>query len=270
MYSLANDSLSVSILDPVADQARMGTRYCTGGYIFEVIDRQHGSIMSGPTYPDRYDPFNGQGIPDAFNLAPLTTPGSGTQAMLLGIGRCDLEKNAVLEFCRWEVTQDERSLTMRTQHEFHDFKVALERTVSLAGRTLRSAARVRNAGRPFLPVRWFPHPFYPQPAGDELCRFSAPVTLGPSEGFVLGENGWVTRQRWPWKDGYFLPVDHQAQAPLTVLQKHPVLGLVAATCSYVPAFMPIWGNHTTFSWEPFFERTIGPGQAVEWWVDYDF
>jgi len=55
-----------------------------------------------------------------------------------------------------------------------------------------------------------------------------------------------------------------------VLQKHPVLGLVAGTCSYVPAFLPIRGNRRTFSWEPFFERTKAPGQTTTLWIDYDF
>src|SRR5579859_3874154 len=159
---------------------------------------------------------------------------------------------------------------MLTQQEFQGFNLELERTVSLINRTVRSATRVTNAGRPFLPLRWFPHPFYPQPASDELCRFNLPVRLAESDGFRLADNGFVTRKRWPWTDGYFLPVDHEAQAPLVVLQKHRVLGLVAASTSYVPAFMPIWGNHTTFSFEPFFERTLGPGQATSWWVDYDF
>ena len=31
MYTLKNDSLDVSILDPVADRERFGVRYCTGG-----------------------------------------------------------------------------------------------------------------------------------------------------------------------------------------------------------------------------------------------
>jgi hypothetical protein len=270
MYSIANATLSVSILDPSADQGRFGTRYCTGGYIFEVIDSQHGPLMSGPTYPDRYDPFNGQGIPDAFNLAPLSAPAGGAQVLILGIGVCNLEKNQVLEYCRWEVDTTEAAVQMRTQQEFQGFKVELERTVTLTNRTIRSATRVKNAGRNFLPVHWFPHPFYPQPATDELCRFNVPVRLAESDGLMLADNGWVTRKRWPWTDGYFLPVDHEAQTPLVVFQKHPVLGLVAASTSYVPAFMPIWGNHTTFSWEPFFERTLGPGQGANWWVDYDF
>jgi hypothetical protein len=59
-------------------------------------------------------------------------------------------------------------------------------------------------------------------------------------------------------------------APLVVLQRHPVLGLAAAVCSYAPDYFPIWGNPNTFSWEPFLERTIGMGQALEWWIDYEF
>ena len=53
-------------------------------------------------------------------------------------------------------------------------------------------------------------------------------------------------------------------------QKHPTIGLVAATCSYVPSFFPIWGNHKTFSWEPFLERTVARNQTLSWSVDYEF
>src|SRR5258706_3847216 len=180
MYSIANDSLSVSILDPVADQARMGTRYCTGGYIFQIEDRKLGPLMSGPTYPDRYDVFNGQGIPDAFNLAPLSGPGASGQVLLLGIGVAELDKNVVVEFCRWDVAQTETSIVMRTQHAFQGYQVEMERTVALLNRTVRSTTHAKTAGRQFTPVRWFPHPFYPQPITDELCRFNPPVRLPDS------------------------------------------------------------------------------------------
>jgi len=55
-----------------------------------------------------------------------------------------------------------------------------------------------------------------------------------------------------------------------VVQRHPLLGMVSATCSYVPAFFPIWGNERTFSWEPFIERTLYENQELEWWISYDF
>ena len=49
-----------------------------------------------------------------------------------------------------------------------------------------------------------------------------------------------------------------------------VVGLVVGTCSYVPGLIPIWGNRKTFSWEPFYERTLAAGQEAAWWIDYDF
>ena len=76
MYELRNNSLSVTILDPLADQERFGVRYCTGGYIYQVEDARHGPLLSGPTYPDSFNWFDGQGIPDAFNLSPLRDPDS--------------------------------------------------------------------------------------------------------------------------------------------------------------------------------------------------
>ncbi len=88
--------------------------------------------------------------------------------------------------------------------------------------------------------------------------------------YELAENGFIRRKGWPWQDGRFQGLDHAAQNNLVVLQRHPLLGLVAATCSYVPSFFPIWGNPNTFSWEPYLERTIGAGQELEWWIDYDF
>ena len=115
MFTLENETLEVSILDPVADQDRFGTRYCTGGYIFQITDSRYGALLSGPTYPDEFDWFNGQGIPDAFNLMPLTEPGdSSPLGLIVGIGMCDLKAGTVTEFCSWELRREETSITMST------------------------------------------------------------------------------------------------------------------------------------------------------------
>ena len=271
MYSLRNRTLEVSILDPLADQARFGTRYCTGGYIFQVTDARLGNLLTGPTYPDSFNTFDGQGIPDAFNLGPLREPAaSDGSALLIGIGIGDLTANQVTEFCRWEVTQEATAIRMRTAHTFGAFALDLERTVSLNGRTLRSATTLRNTGQRHIAMRWFPHPFFPQPETDELCRFNVPVTFPANPGYALAASGFIRRRDGPWTTGYYQALDLAAPAPLVVLQKHPTLGLVAGSCSYAPTFLPIWGNPRTFSWEPFLECNVASGQTTSWSIDYEF
>jgi hypothetical protein len=270
MYSLKNESLEVLILDPSADQDRFGVRYCTGGYIFQIVDSQLGNLLSGPTYPDSFNWFDGQGIPDAFNLSPLREQAAGPTALIIGIGLCNLQTKQVAEFCRWEVQQDPAQLRMQTRQAGQGFALELERTIILHRRTVRSITRLKNTGQPPIPVRWFPHPFFPQPDTDELCRFNIGVSFPANPGYELAENGFICRKGWPWQEGRYQALDHNAQTNLVILQKHPALGLVAATCSYVPSFFPIWGNRQTFSWEPFFERTLAAGQETTWWIDYDF
>jgi hypothetical protein len=274
MYNLSSADLSVNVLDPVADNGRFGTRYCTGGYIFQVEDAKVGPLLTGPTFPDSFNVYDGQGIPDAFSRAPLRDPDSPDRALVPGIGLCDLTADSVVEFCVWDVRLDVRaaptSIRMNTTQSLGSFAFDLEREVSLNNRSLCSRTRIRNTGRVGFPISWFPHPFFPHPEGDELCRLNIPFVIRENPGYEMSAGGYIARRNWPWGEGYYHALDHEARSPLVVLQKHPKLGLIAGTTSYVPCFFPIWGNRNTFSWEPYFERTVAPGQEVEWWVVYDF
>jgi hypothetical protein len=271
MYTLANHALEVSILDPIADQGRFGPRYCTGGYIYQVADKKLGDLMSGPTYPDKFNWFDGQGIPDAFHLSPLRdTSSTDTIGLILGIGLCDLAAREVKEYCTWEVSQESNSITMRTEHKYQNYAVKLERTVTLNERTVRSFTRVWNHSPQTIPMRWYPHPFYPQPETDELVKLNIPVEPIEDEGYRLGDNGFITRKGWPWEKGFYLSLNHTPSTNLVVFQKHPKVGLVAGTCSYAPDYFPIWGNPITFSWEPYLEHSIGHDQDFSWWIDYEF
>jgi hypothetical protein len=272
MFTLQNDQLTVEILDPVADRARFGVRYCTGGYIFQIHDARHGPLLSGPTYPDSFNWFDGQGIPDAFNLAPLKVSESEPVALILGIGLCDLSANSIQELCHWQIEANGQSIRFTTQHLFHDWSVQVERTVALLQRTVRSDTRVRSLGRRPVPLRWFPHPFFPQlPAGnDELIKLNLAVGLPEESAYSLAPNGFICRRGWPWSGGHFQALDHSGLGNLVIVQRHPQLGQLAATTSYAPDFFPIWGNTHTFSWEPYLERTIAGGQQLSWRIDYDF
>jgi hypothetical protein len=269
MFSLASESLEVAILDPVADRERFGVRYNTGGYIFQVTDARHGPLLSGPTYPHAFNWFDGQGIPDAFNLQPLREPADGDLALIIGVGLCNVAANSVVEFCTWEVEHGDSAITMTTSHAHRHWVLTLRRTVALHGRTVRSSTQVVNSGAVPIPLRWFPHPFFPHPEVDELCRVNAAVRMPDNPWYTITPGGWIARKGWPWTDGHFQALDHDAEGRLIVLQQHPATGIIAATCSYVPAFFPVWGNQYTFSWEPYLERTIGGGQDTRWSIDYD-
>ncbi len=131
--------------------------------------------MSGPTYPDSFNVFDGQGIPDSFNLSPadgrsaprhphqpLPETPRDALALVLGIGVCDLDASTVAEWCDWTVKRTHRS-SFSTNHAFRGYRVDLVRTVSLLGRTVRSWTQVRNGGRPAR-HSLVPHPFYPHPS----------------------------------------------------------------------------------------------------------
>jgi len=133
MYTLKNDALEITLLDPVADRAQLGTRYCTAGYIYSVTDARHGELMSGPTYPDSFNVFDGQGIPDSFNLSPLLAwPGpkhpqqplpevpKDAHALVLGIGVCDLDTSTVVTWCDWDVEVEPTVIKMSTHHPLVD------------------------------------------------------------------------------------------------------------------------------------------------------
>jgi hypothetical protein len=270
MLTLSNAMLEVEMLDPRTDRDRFGTRYCTGGYIFQVNDRALGALLSGPTFPDSFNWFDGQGIPDAFNLGPLNSAQTPGDALIIGIGICDLKHKVVRSYCDWAIAPTSERVVFTTRQRYENFEFGLVRTVLLAGRTVRSHTTLDNTGKAPVPIRWFPHPFYPQPQSDELLWVNAPLRWTDAPGYTRLSNGFIARAGWPWTNGHYLALDHDATAPLVLAQRHPSLGIVTAACSYVPDFFPIWGNPITFSWEPFFERTVAPGQHVSWSIDYVF
>ena len=61
MYTLSNDSLIVSILDPVADRRRLGPRYCTGCSIRQVADVSKGDLFPARSIRVNRSLFMGRG-----------------------------------------------------------------------------------------------------------------------------------------------------------------------------------------------------------------
>ncbi len=130
-----------------------------------------------------------------------------------------------------------------------------------------------NLGAAALPVRWFAHPFFPIPAGRRLFRANIPFAVPESPGFDRDGDGWVCRkQGHAWEDGCFCPLEYDAAAapPLEIEQEHPLVGSVVARADFAPTSFPIWGNDRTFSFEPYWEHAIAPGQSAAWAIEYVF
>lgn len=288
MLSLSNDQIDVSILEPVADRSRLGSRYCTGGYIYEVSDRRLGVITSGPGYPKEEPPplFDGQGMPEAFptflwpgvdSVAANFSPAVGTKMLVIGVGMVrstvpeEFRVMPVDEFCAWKVTRAAGSVRMETSQQFAGWALELARDVRLVNRSVISETKLKNVGRDAIHFRWFAHPFFPDPMG-ECCKYNVPVALPENVGYEVLANGWIaTKHDQPWtRAGHFLSLTSDSSDRLITLQRHPKLGTIAATCSYTPTWLPIWGNINTFSFEPYLDASVAAGAETSWSIVYDF
>jgi len=279
VIGLKNEQLDVSVLDPAADADRLGTRYCTGGFIFQVRDLDgdpsRGDLLSGPTFPDSYNLFDGQGAPDAFwpTLVLGQDPDGAPMRILgIGIGVIDAKADSVIERCAWEIQKGNGTLRFRTTQAAGPWRFDLERIISLRGRTVKSATVLSNSGDRHLAFQWFPHPFFPLFSTGECCKLSVPITVPENPGFELLENGFLRMKRFPWKgsENHLQLLGHPGAAPVSFLQKHPLTSLVAASCDYVPTRLPVWGNGRTFSFEPYYERVLFPKEEAAWSITYDF
>jgi hypothetical protein len=277
MLAIKSESLTVSVLDPVADKDRLGTRYCTAGFIFQVDDAARGALMAGPTYPDSYNLFDGQGIPDAFQphlVLDQAADGTPTRVLGIGIGVIDAEANVVTERATWKITKSEASLEFLAEQTAGPWRFSIQRTLTLHGRTLRSETALSNTGQRHVPFQWYPHPFYPLYPGGECCRISVPISLPENAGYELLPNGFLRMKHLPWKraenENHFQLVGHPGDRPVSFIQKHPVTSIAAASTDYVPTRLPVWGNTATFSFEPYYERTLSQQDTARWSMTYDF
>lgn len=272
MIVLSNSWLSVSILDPVADAAMLGTRYCSGGSIFQVEDRARGALLCGPTYPSSYNLYDGQGMPEAFqpHLPLEPAPSTGATLLGIGIGRIDPAANAIVARCAWQTDRDGTTLRLQTTQAADPWRFTITRRIRLLARTIRSETVIENAGR-HLPFQWYPHPFFPHHPSGECCRFSVPIELPENPGYELAESGFPRMKGFPWKGTHhFQLLGHPMDRPIQVLQRHPLTGLAAAACDYVPTRLPVWDNENTFSFEPYYERMLQPKERAAWSITYDF
>lgn len=279
MLTLKNQELTVLLLDPrsAATQAQQGTRYCWGGYIWQVRDAG-GDLVAGPEYPEpQPTPFNGQGLPEAFRVLDRTTgqrlTAVGHAGMVIGAGQVALgERNSIglLSRAEWTVRERPDAIEFATTQSFGDWTIALVRTVTLQGREIISATRLVNRGPAKLPLQWFPHPFFQLVDGRITGRIPRELTVDENPGFAVDEGAFAMRQRFPVGSPGHFQLLKVAPVPLDATFTHPRLEFVRMRCDYVATEIPLWANHHTFSIEPYLYATLAAGEEKTWSVRYEF
>ncbi len=276
MLKLKNDSLRLEIIDPSADRARLGTRFCRGGFVWQIHDSLHGPLLAGPEYPaEPADVFNGQGIPEILRYAvllsgePLTLE-EGKGGLIMGIGRVNADL-AITETCPWAITTSGPSIVFKTRDAASGWGYDLVRTLNLEGRRLISRTTVHNSGERTLPVHWFAHPFFPLTNGTLVCQLHFPASMPENPGFTL-KDGCIRFQKpfQTFEDDAFVMLDIEPGTSFDATLSHPTLDGIRITGDFILARLPVWANGNTFSIEPYIHRSLEPGEQTEWSLTYEF
>jgi hypothetical protein len=280
MFELRNRELRVDVLDPVADAARLGTRYCWGGYIWQVHDHTAGPLLTGPEWPEPAPTaFNGQGLPESFRHRtldgrPLTW--RDRRGISPGIGELHRDENdqvSLAQRCPWEITTGAEHLIFATHHEAAGFSYALIRTIVLESRELRSMTALTNTSRQErLTLEWFAHPFFA--LVDSMARVELPAdTLLPENpGFSLTGRALTQKRRFVRQDDGHMDRGLRLAPgqPLIATLPHPALTHIGFETSFAPDSCVIWGNDRTFSIEPYLTLDLAPGETRRWELCYRF
>lgn len=286
MLHLENSELNVSILDPVADQERLGSRYCTGGYIWQVTDLIKGELVSGPQYPNpNPSGFDGQGLPEVFEIAlGQDKVAMGEEVCVIGVGRVRRDSPVkpfhvrnnftVTEFTQWETILSNDSCIMTTEQHFQSTHFRLQRHLWLSGRKLISTTILKNRGDIVVPLRWFAHPFFPH-HGYTVATFATeceiPAFLPNLGGYLFDERGMLTRnEKYPWNKGCYQILNLPFGYPMHFFQMHPLVNQVKIECQFPLAWLPIWANEKTVSLEPYLHAQVGANQELTWSISYEF
>ena len=282
MLTLANRDLRVDLLDPAdpADRARQGTRYCWGGYVWQVSEPGGTPLLAGPEWPEpRPTPFNGQGLPESFRHAEFGTGRplilEDGRGFIIGAGTVapgDDGELAVVQPCAWTVTRSPDALEFCTSQSGGGYACQLTRRIALAGRTLTSATALANTGHRPLPLHWFAHPFFALTDRLITCTLPASWNMAENPGFALDAGHRLTLRRrfTDMYDGHFEQLRVGAATPLHAVLSHPTLAQLTFRTDFTPDSCPVWGNSNTWSIEPYLATELAPGTRRAWTLQYEF
>lgn len=281
MWTIGNRELRVQLLDPKEDRERLGTRYCHGGYVWQVEDAVAGPLLSGPCFPEEPDVFNGQGLPEIFTPVwgedeveqggRVGLPGIGEVEFTTGVRPFDRAMNTrILVPCDWAVRVTGTVATYETRQALGAFGAHLVRTVSLEGRLLQMRTRLVNSGSVGMPVRWFAHPFFPMTRSGRATQFGAGVSVPSHPAYGLEPDGALRLVPGSPSTICYHVLRVEPGTRLRAMQAHDAVGSIEVSGDFPLALLPVWYNESAYSFEPYFETLLAPGQGADWGLRYRF
>ncbi|MDZ7289295.1 MAG: hypothetical protein ONB44_08055 [candidate division KSB1 bacterium] len=283
MYYLTNQYLTVAVLDPIRDQARLGPRFCTGGYVYQIEDAKFGPLLSGPEFPAEQPAVtNGQGLPEVFQFTLYDDECQmEEEKLIIGVGLVDkqdpslpyhLLTNAYTkEFCIWQVFPSGNSIRMETTQTYKKWSLQLVKDVWLVHRTVTSHTHLRNIGRTLVRFRWFAHPFFPLNPSWECCQFLMPARLPDNPAYFLNASGVIEMNRhYHWREGFFQLLENCQGREFMAIQLHPQLEQIYVSGDFPLSKVAMWANDRTFSFEPFYEDVVPANQEKSWSLAFHF
>jgi hypothetical protein len=285
MHLLKNNTLTVAILDPKTDQSLLGSRYCTGGYIWQVFHKSHGALLSGPFYPQTIPPtFDGQGFPEVFETAApdADLKAVGSSILVPGVGL--VKKSSpiipfharnnpeVISFCRWETEILPNSIIMSTAQELDQFQCFITREITLIDLELTSKTSLIFSGSRSYNLSWFTHPFFPLNSDFKCCHFSVPAGHLSNDAFFLDEKSGILQIQpsFDYSKSSYTILDIPSGSTISIDQFHPSVGIITVSTDFPVSKMPVWTNKNTFSFEPYFQTTIEENKLITWMIRYHF
>lgn len=281
MFYLRNQHLTVSVLDPINDQDRLGPRYCTGGYIYQVADATHGPLFTGPEFPaERPAVVNGQGLPEVFQFTLYDNEQEVEgEKLIIGVGIVDKRElqlpynlftnSQTKNYCNWQITVGENSIRMETTQSYKQWVLQLTREVRLAGRTVSSLTQIKNLGAAALTFRWFAHPFFPLNPDWRCAQFLMPMQLPANPAYLINNRKCLEmNSAHNWREGYFQLLENCQNEKFSAIQFHPRLQQLRVAGDFPLLKVAIWANDRTFSFEPFYQDVVLAGDSKQWALEY--
>jgi hypothetical protein len=178
----------------------------------------------------------------------------------------------VTQPCAWHVEQQQNHALYRTAQSVGIWSYALDRSIELENRQVRSRSRLTNRSDKRLTLQWFAHPFFAL-GTDRMIRITVPegTQLSENPGYVLSGRELTLRRPFVGlHDGHLDYLKLSAQQPFTATLSHPTISHVRFETDFAPFQCVIWANGNTLSLEPYLALELAPGESREWTLTYDF